>query len=186
LLNVERKRELKRLSINWTYMKKNWLILAAIGLAVALTACKKAPKGIDGELFALSEETEGFVWFKFQDAFLDKSAGTGHNFPILKTRFNATAATQLDNNGRVLPDAVFPQGSVIVKELYDDNEKFKRYATMWKNPSNEYADANGWVWGYIEKKGKVVESAELKGASCTGCHAQSGSIDGTLMNNFFP
>ena len=57
---------------------------------------------------------------------------------------------------------------------------------MWKNPSSEYADANGWVWGYIEKKGKVVESAELKGASCTGCHAQSGNIDATLMNNFFP
>jgi len=166
-------------------MKNKFIVLSVISLAAIVTACKKTPPGIDGELFKLSEQTDGFTWFETSDAYLDKSAGTGHNFPFLRTRFNAVAATQLDNQGRVLPDAVFPQGSVIVKELYDDKKKFKRYATLWKNPSSEYADANGWVWGYIEKKGKVAESAELKGASCVGCHAQSGNIDGTLMNKFF-
>ena len=166
-------------------MKTNLILLASLVMITGLSACKKTPPGIDGELFKLSEETDGFTWFEKSDQYLEKSAGSGHNFPLLRTRFNATALTQLGSDGRVLPNAVFPSGSVIVKELYDDKKKLKRYATMWKNPNNDYADANGWVWGYIEKKGSVVESAELKGASCVGCHAQSNNIDGTLMNKFF-
>lgn len=161
------------------------IITVSLLVLWGLSGCKKTPAGIDGEIFKLSEETNGFTWFESTDVYLEKSAGSGHNFPFLRTRFNATAFSQLDSEGRVLPGAVFPDGSVIVKELYDDKKKFKRYATMWKNPSSEYADANGWVWGYIEKKGAVVESAELKGASCIGCHAQSNNIDGTLMNKFF-
>lgn len=166
-------------------MKNINIIVVSLVIVAGFSACKKAPPGIDGELYKLSEEKDGFTWFELSDTYLDKSAGSGHNFPFLRTRFNAVAATQLDVEGRVIPDALFPTGSVIVKELYDDKKKFKRYATMWKNPSSEYADANGWVWGYIEKKGKVAESAELKGASCVGCHAQTGNLDASLMNKYF-
>ena len=149
-------------------------------------SCKKNPKGIDGELFSLSKETAGFVWYKNSEAFLAKSAGSGHNFPLLRTRFNTVAATQLDASGKIVDNAAFPEGSVVVKELYNSENELQRYATLYKKSDSEFADANGWVWGYIEKNGKVVESAELKGASCIGCHSQGGNIDYMLMNVYFP
>ena len=155
-------------------------------LSLVIISCKKTPKGIDGEIFELSEETVGFVWYKNSEAFLPKSSGSGHDFPFLKTRFNSIASTQLDNNRKVIDTAVFPEGSVIVKELFDDKEKFKRYASLWKNSASPYADSDGWVWGYIDAKGKVIESAENKGVSCIGCHNQTGNIDKVLMNKFFP
>lgn len=162
-----------------------YLIVCAV-FAIVFAACKKTPEGVDGEIFELSEETTGFVWYKNSDDFLNKSAGSGHDFPFLKTRFNSAAATQLNGNGMVVEGAVFPEGSVIVKELFDDKEKFKRYASLWKNSVSPFADSDGWVWGYIDAKGKVVETAENKGQSCIGCHSQAGNIDKILMNKFFP
>jgi hypothetical protein len=149
-------------------------------------SCKKTPKGIDGELFKLSEDDAGFVWYKNSDDFLEKSAGSAHDFPFLRTRYNATAATQLDANGKIIENAVFPEGSVVVKELYDSSKELERYATLYKKSDSEHADANGWVWGYINKNGKVAESAELEGVSCIGCHSQGGQIDYMLMNIYFP
>ena len=165
-------------------MRKVQLIVLSLGLISF--SCKKTPDGIDGNLFTLAEETSGFVYYKNSDAFLDKSAGTGHNYPFLKTRFNALAATQLDANKKVLAGAVFPEGSLIVKDLYNSKEKLERYAILYKDSDSEAADGNGWVWGYIDAKGKVAEPALNKGASCIGCHTQPGNIDYTLMNIYFP
>lgn len=153
---------------------------------LVFASCKKNLKGIDGELFTLSKDDVGHEWYKKSAVFLDKSNGSGHNFPFLRTRFNAIAATQLDASGKILDNALFPEGSVVVKELYNSSHDLERYATLYKKSDSEFADANGWVWGYIEKKGKVVESAELKGASCIGCHNQGGNIDYMLMNVYFP
>jgi hypothetical protein len=157
-----------------------------LSLAFISFSCKKTPDGIDGELFSLAEASAGFVYYKNSDAFLDKSAGTGHNFPFLRTRFNGLAATQLDGNKKVIEGAVFPEGSLIVKDLYNSKEKLERYAILFKDSDSEAADANGWVWGYIDAKGTVAEPALNKGASCIGCHSQSGNIDYTLMNLYFP
>jgi hypothetical protein len=161
-------------------------VISIIFIGLFAFSCKKNPKGIDGELFSLSKESAGFVWYKNSEAYLEKSAGSGHNFPFLRTRFNTIAATQLDVSGKILENAVFPEGSVVVKELYNSDNELQRYATLYKKSDSEFADANGWVWGYIEKNGKVVESAELKGASCIGCHTQGGNIDYMLMNAYFP
>lgn len=151
-------------------------------------ACKKdkALNGIDAELFEMAEQTSGVTWYKNSDALLPKSSGSGHDHPFLRTRFNSVAATQLDSEGKIAANAVFPQGSLVVKELVNEDESLGRYAILYKASGNENADANGWVWGYIDADKKVVSSAEKKGASCINCHQQSGSIDYMLMNKFFP
>jgi len=142
--------------------------------------------GVDLRLYGLAQNTSGFSWFANSSIFLDKSAGSGHSNPKLRTRFNEIAAQMLDSNGRVLGTAQFLEGAVIVKELYDSSNKLERYAILLKEQNNEFADAKGWVWGYIDANGSVSEMAENKGKSCTGCHSQQGSIDYTLMNKFFP
>lgn len=155
---------------------------------LTLNSCKKdkEAEGTDKELYDMAKETAGFTFYKFSDALLDKSSGSGHSYPYLKTRYNTIAAMQLDSIGKIMEGAVFANGSLIVKDLYDDATTIGRYAILYKDPDSGDADANGWVWGYINSDGTVAETAENKGSACISCHSQGGAIDYMLMNKFFP
>lgn len=105
-------------------MKTPNIFLAILGICVIviiLQSCKKdepqPAKGIDLQLYEMAQETAGFTWYKNSDALLPKSSGSGHNYPLLRTRYNATAATQLDVDGKVSANASFPEESLVVKEL---------------------------------------------------------------------
>ena len=139
----------------------------------------------DEDLYNISKETSGFVWYKNTNVLLPKSAGTGHSQKFLKTRYNSIAATNLDANFKVKTGVKFPEGSLIVKELYTDSTTFDRYAIMYKQTGNQYADANGWIWGYVNADKSVAHSLTNKGNGCINCHSQSGSEDLGLMNKYF-
>jgi hypothetical protein len=151
-------------------------------------SCKHEEKGTgtDKELYDMAVVATGFTWYKNSAVKLDKSAGSGHAQPFLNTRYNAVAATQLDSSGKVKPGAVFPNGSLIVKELYDKSGRLERYAILYKSTGHKDADSKGWVWGYINYDGSVSEPASRKGSICINCHSQINSIDYMLMNKFFP
>jgi hypothetical protein len=83
-------------------------------------------------------------------------------------------------------DTLFPEGSLIVKELMTDASTVGSYAIMLKESGNDAADASGWVWGYLRADGTVRIPAYERGASCRSCHTQAGHIDQTLMNIAFP
>jgi len=104
----------------------------------------------------------------------------------IQTRFNAIAASKLTNEGKIQNNASFPEGSLIVKELYADEKSLDLYAILFKDSKNVDADAKGWVWGYIRPGGNVAVSASKKGSSCINCHSQSENIDYVLMNKFYP
>lgn len=156
---------------------------------VAIDACKKdvVTADTDTELYNMAKETNGFTFFKKTATLLAKSSGTGHSAqPLLRTRYNAIAAAKLDTNGRIMAGTTFPEGSLIVKELYNNATTLARYAVLYKKPSSADADAKGWVWGYINADGSVVNAAAQKGSGCTGCHSQTDNIDYMLMNKYFP
>jgi hypothetical protein len=110
--------------------------IAALVLAILLStnACKKeeAAKGIDRELYEMSLETDGFIWYKNSDVLLPKSSITGHGEILLRTRYNSIAAQDLDANGKVKDNTVFSEGALIVKELYNNANDFSTYAVMYK------------------------------------------------------
>jgi len=164
------------------------LIVFAVVLVGPFSSCKKdkEAEGIDKQLLDMARETSGFTWYKYSDALLDKSSGSGHNYPYLRTRFNAIAAAMLDEDGKIMDSIVFPESSLIVKELYSDGSTLGRYAILYKQSNSSSADENGWVWGYINADGSVAVSAEDKGSQCISCHLQDGNIDYMLMNKFFP
>ncbi len=174
-------------------MKRNNLLLFSTLLMASVavfTACSKdddsSSSGItDQELLDLAKSTNGFIWYKNSDDLLPKSSGTGHAQPLLRTRYNATAAAQLDADGKVKAGTTFPDGSLIVKELNDNATTLAIYAVMYKQSDDPNADANGWVWAYINADGSVLTSATGKGNGCNGCHGQADHIDFTLMNKFF-
>lgn len=169
-------------------------IKSCIGIFFILTfiwtisACKKVSPatGTDKELFDLSKDTIGFFWYKNSNSVLKKSSGSAHSQPFLRTRYNSIAAAMLDSSGRIKNGVLFPEGSLIVKELFNDQTTIGRYAILYKKQGSVDADANGWIWGYINTDGTVADPASDKGSSCKGCHSQTGSIDYMLMNKYFP
>lgn len=168
------------------------LLSSILSLSVVISACKKEDDDDDDTqttdelLFEMAQETAGFTWYKNSGDALPKSNGSGHSEPLLRTRYNTTAATKLDGNGKVMDGITFPESSLIVKELLNSDESVSLYAILYKQASNEDADADGWVWGYIRPSGEAAISATEKGSGCRGCHSQNESIDFTLMNKYFP
>lgn len=162
--------------------------MLAIAPLIFLSSCFKNDKTFsetDYELFKMAEKKDGFVWYKNSEEYLDKSSGTGHSNPLLRTRYNAIAAAMLDSNGRIMEGVNFPEGALIVKELYDSNKKLERYAILYKNATSPDADAKGWVWGYINSNNTSAAPASQKGKSCISCHSQENNIDYMLMNKYF-
>ena len=162
------------------------IFLLCSGIWITDSCDKETAEGTDKFLYDLSVDNFGHQWFGFSDQLLNKSSGSGHNQSFLRTRYNTVAAVQLDSTGRVKSGISFPNGSLIVKELVNSPGTVFRYAIMYKDSTHVDSDSNGWVWGYINGDGTVAEPASSKGSICTGCHAQSGHIDQTLMNKFFP
>lgn len=166
---------------------KTIFVLFTLLLGVwTINSCKKEEKDLDDELFEMAKETSGFVWYKNSSALLSKSSGSGHPQTSLRTRYNAIAATKLDANGKITAGASFPEGALIVKELYENSTSLTRYAILLKKSDSPFADARGWVWGYIDANGKVAEPASNKGKACISCHTQADHIDYMLMNKYFP
>lgn len=167
------------------------LFICFIGI-VTINSCTKEKGAIatdeatDAKLFDLAKETTGFNWFKNSNVLLNKSSGTGHPQPFLRTRYNSIASSKLDSDGKIVTGAIFPEGSLIVKELYDNAATLGRYAILYKKPGSVNADSKGWVWGYINSNGSVAAVASQKGASCVSCHSQSDNIDYMLMGKYFP
>jgi hypothetical protein len=164
------------------------IVIGGIGLWLGFAnSCKKEEQaeGIDKELLDMAKKSSSFTWYKNSDVKLNKSAGSGHPQALLRTRYNAIAATKLDSNFKIMADAKFPEGSLIVKELYDNANTLSRYAILLKSAKRAEADANGWVWGYVNPDGTVAEPASNKGSDCRSCHSQKDNIDYMLMNKYF-
>lgn len=157
--------------------------------SMLLVSCKKDKDevaDIDRELYQLARDTSAITWYKFSDLNLVRSSGSGHPQPFLRTRYNAIASSQLDSIGMVDSSAVFPESSLIVKELIGSGGGIERYAIMLKRSGSAYADSQGWVWGYVNADGSVDRSATKKGDGCISCHSQAGNINATLMNAWHP
>ena len=170
-------------------MKKITILLSAFVttlLLFSIAAFKKEATGTDLELLNKAKATSDFVWYKNTDVLLTRSSGSGHSESFLRTRYNATAATSLNASGQIIAASSFAEGAVVVKELYTDANTLNRYAVLYKQSTHPDADANGWVWGYIDADGKVAEPASNKGSACRNCHLQTDNIDYMLMNKYFP
>jgi hypothetical protein len=170
-------------------MKKTILILSIISsLIILITACKfdNVEGRFETDIFNKAKSTDGYVWFKYSNVSLQRSSGSGHTQPLLKTRYNNVAAGQLDSIGRIKVGASFPEESMIVKELLGSNGNLELYAVLYKNSKHPSADAKGWVWGYYNQDGTANISSTLKGKECIGCHSQSGNQEYMLMNKYYP
>ena len=98
-------------------------------------------------------------------------------------RYNLRAATQLEASGKVRSGAVFPDSSIIVKEL-SNGTTVSVYAVMMKVRGSSSTGFDGWVWAEMGPTGVVRYSTAGRGGACSSCH--SSGIDYTRMNDSHP
>jgi hypothetical protein len=137
----------------------------------------------DAALWKMVQSTTTWSYYKHNDTFLERGSGSGHTQSHLRTRYNARAATQLDLGGKVLVDPVFPDSSLIVKELAT-GRKVEQIAVMFKMRGASNAGPGGWIWAEYTPTGEVVRSAIGGSSMCSDCH--SSGIDYTRMNSAHP
>ena len=92
-----------------------------------------------------------------------------------KLRFNSAAASSLDNTGELPENGKFKEGSIVVKEIYQNNS-LSLYAVLKKAPSDAAA-GNGWLWSEYALDGSVLYSIESEGAGCIDCHSDTPNRD---------
>lgn len=134
-------------------------------------------------LYMLGKSSTGFVFYKNTLDTISKGGNSGHPDAKLRTRYNAIAAKYLDGTGKVKAGTVFPDSSLIVKELYTNNA-LTTYVFLFKKNGDQNADANGWVWAETSPIGSTLYAANKKGVGCIGCHGVG--IDYTRMNDAHP
>ena len=165
-------------------MTKSTYFFVSLFTLALLTSCTKnrAISGFDSELFAKAQKTDGFVYYNLSSEYLKSPIQSGHKSVYVRTKYNDIAATMLDDKGLVISGDVFPDGSLIVNEMSSTQSAPEKYAIMFKDPKNEFADKNGWVWTYLNADNTIIEPSSRKGISCVKCHSVGNS---TLMSNYF-
>lgn len=160
-------------------MKKPTLVIFSAGVLALAIACKKdvapisnpEPEEIsDANLYEAVKSASGFTYYRNNDSIKASSKETAHG-PWFRVRFNSIANAALTDNGKLPAGKEFPEGSIVVKELFETQQGGLKYlAVMQKNKNHSKANA-GWLWNEYEADGKVYYSINLKGDGCVGCHS---------------
>ena len=125
----------------------------------------------DASLFRIISQAQpytGYALFPNADSVTTGSlnGSTAHR-PLVRVSMNSAALGALDNGRYAAP---FPDKSVIVKEIKDQNGTTTLLAVMYKDRRNPLA-GNGWLWAEFYPNGTVFISMTARGAGCVGCHA---------------
>lgn len=125
----------------------------------------------DEALYKWVSGEKDFVYYKNSDAVLPTTEDTERahdNFQ--RTRFNKIAASVLNPEGKLPKGGVFPDSSIIVKEIYSDkNAKPEILAVMVKLRGAENSNKD-WLWGEYSPSGDVEYSVTKNGKVCVSCH----------------
>ena len=163
-------------------------IVAIITLTIILLSfaqCNKNEKatGPDLELYNEATASTGFTFYQDNPAILTSSNPSAHN-DFMRVKFNAIAKSALGLDGRLPVGASFPNGSLIVKELYDNQSgSIALYAVMKKDSTNPSAGVN-WLWAEFNPDATVAFSVTENGSGCIGCHS-TNSRDYSRVFNLF-
>lgn len=143
-------------------------------LCAGLLSCKKRKEEKLNESLYNETVNSSYTFYRGIDSVYTAAGGSPHgNF---KLKFNPTAASALTDNGRLPVGQEFPDGSLILKEVYTGSSA-TLYVVMKKDKSSKFKSEGDWVWAEYGTDGEAVYSAGKKGESCTGCHTTGTTRD---------
>ncbi len=152
---------------------------------VFLTSCvndkEEGPLVTDASLFELSQSVSSFSYYKNTLDTLPADPSSEH-FNFVRVRFNPTAKQAMDDSTKALVAGSFPDGSMIVKEIYaTSGGPLTQLAIMYKL-KNAANNGSGWVWSTLQPDGASIYSSSEKGGLCVGCH--SSGVHSDLVQTF--
>ncbi|MFQ3597560.1 MAG: cytochrome P460 family protein [Chloroherpetonaceae bacterium] len=123
----------------------------------------------DSELFSLARAGD-FTFYKNNPDTLPFTVGGGGHGGFIRVKFNPIASAVLTDSGKLPLNSTFPNGSLVVKEIYNNRgDSLTFLAVMLKNSAATNA-AQNWVWGEYYADGRVLWPVN-RGADCVPCHS---------------
>lgn len=142
-------------------------------LIVFVFACSKEEEKNENTNQSIYEDItvgKNYTFYKGDPSVVPSSPQSAHN-AFFRVRFNSIASAALTDNGKLPANGTFPEGSIIVKDLYDSQTgNIVLYSVLKKESAN--ADSNkGWLWIEYDSTGKEIYKITNKGNGCVSCHS---------------
>lgn len=142
-------------------------------------SCKEEDKDIisisDSQLILKMQEP-GYVYYT-----QDTLPANGPHQSFVLVRFNSKASSVLNQNNEIEPGQTFPEGSVIVKEVFDTIGGLLRESTIMLKSKNDKNASGNWVWAMINADNSIAVSVTQKGQGCVECHSATPNRDGVKI-----
>lgn len=155
---------------------KKWLTFATSIVCIALLAqsCKKEEEEIDATLWN-EINGSGYAYYTGTPGITAAVGNSPHGFE--RVRFNTIAQQALDIDGKLPAGSAFPDGAVIVKEIFTSaTGPLELYAIMKKNSTSLLA-GGGYEWAEFTTDGNAAFSSDKKGNGCISCHSGNPNRD---------
>lgn len=156
---------------NKVRMKTILKITLFSSFCITFTHCKydkfRPPKSnlTDRQLYDSCKNNASLVYYKNDSVTIHSGDNGPHG--AFKLKFNKIAALALTDGGKLPIGNVFPDGSLIVKEVQSNG----LLAFMYKHKSF-------WLWGEANSDGSTVFSIDSDPTTaCVNCHSQNGERD---------
>ena len=164
------------------------VIFLLLAVAIIIDSCRKkdalpevavvipqtTPEFSDTTLFDLIADTLGRKFYKNNtDVFLPAGGSPHGNFRFW---FNPKAQTALDTSGKLPISGVFPDSSLLMKEVRVSlSDPVTVFAVMYKLKGN-------WKWAEYGPSGNVLYSIKADPNACVSCHSNLPNRD--LVRSF--
>ncbi len=164
-------------------MKKYLIIICLCSIVIAsVQSCKDdkeddpipAPT-TDEQLFTEISTLTGYTYYVGTPDITAALGGSPHGFE--RVRFNAIAQAALDGTGKLPVGGTFPEGSVIVKNIYASATGPLTMMAVMKKASTNSSSGSNYLWAEFKLNGENVYSSALQGAGCVSCHSAPDNRD---------
>jgi hypothetical protein len=143
-------------------------------MSIAIYGCAK--KKTTEKIYSESTSTSLYL-YKGKDTIYHPAGTSPHgNFNL---NFNQTPHDAFGVDGKLPVGQTFPEGSLIVKEIYDANNQLIVYAVMKKDRKSKFAN-HKWIWAEYNADGSSKVSIAREGKDCVDCHTSGITRDLTL------
>lgn len=88
---------------------------------------------------------------------------------------NATRWIYMMDMGDIPDNGIYPQGTVIVKQVLDGDGNQIGLVAMAKRGGDFNSNYNGWEWFMWDENGNMMRGADLMDNACNTCHAAAAT-----------
>ncbi len=125
----------------------------------------------DEKLFKWITSDTGYYYYQNNPEILPTSEETERahdNF--MRIRFNKKAADVLNQDGHLPKGVMFPDSSIIVKEIYSEKTGAVEVLAVMVKLKGAPNSNKDWLWAEYSLTGDVEYSVSKNGKACISCH----------------